>query len=205
MEIKKTKRMTFSEREEIILKNAITLFSLHGFVGTTTKALAKQCRINEALIFRHYKNKEELYTALLKNQLQTKGKTLEELDLKLKAEQNKSLNNQLMLIGQFLINQNKEDPNLIRMMIFASLENHKLGQVFFKQRMPLLEFMEDFFSKNPESKNSFLTPGEMARTYLSMVYHQIFVTQVFGATHFYKKSDKAVLADFVKVFLKGIL
>src|SRR3954470_14138189 len=52
-------------RREQILKTAVTLFSQRGFKGTTTKEIAKAAGVSEAIIFRHFANKEELYGAIL--------------------------------------------------------------------------------------------------------------------------------------------
>ncbi|HCU24375.1 MAG TPA: hypothetical protein DF383_05095, partial [Deltaproteobacteria bacterium] len=66
----KTPRLNFAERRRLILETAASLFAERGFEGTTTRAIALECGINEALIFRHFKTKEELYTSLLEQKLE---------------------------------------------------------------------------------------------------------------------------------------
>ena len=39
--------------------------SHEGFGGTTTKKIAQAAGVSEAMVFRHYATKEELYTAIL--------------------------------------------------------------------------------------------------------------------------------------------
>src|SRR3989442_1772659 len=53
------------DRRQDILAAAMELFAKKGFRGTTTRDLATQAEVNEAIIFRHFTNKEELYSAIL--------------------------------------------------------------------------------------------------------------------------------------------
>ena len=58
--------MKHDRRQEILLA-AMELFAKKGFRGTTTRDLASHAEVNEAIIFRHFNNKEELYTAILEH------------------------------------------------------------------------------------------------------------------------------------------
>src|SRR5947209_15921405 len=55
------------DRRQDILAAAMELFAKKGFRGTTTRDLATQAEVNEAIIFRHFKTKEELYSAILEH------------------------------------------------------------------------------------------------------------------------------------------
>src|SRR5262252_3804739 len=55
------------DRRHDILMAAMELFSKKGFRGTTTRDLAYQAGVNEAIIFRHFDNKEALYSAILQH------------------------------------------------------------------------------------------------------------------------------------------
>src|SRR5205807_5911022 len=58
-------RMAGEERHLQILRVAMRLFSQHGFRGTTTKEIAHGAGVSEAMVFRHFATKEELYNAIL--------------------------------------------------------------------------------------------------------------------------------------------
>ena len=58
-------RMTAEDRKLQILRVAVRLFSRKGFGGTTTKEIAQAAGVSEAMVFRHYATKEELYSAIL--------------------------------------------------------------------------------------------------------------------------------------------
>src|SRR5213080_2118089 len=57
--------MAGDERRLQILKVAMRLFSQRGFRGTTTKEIAQAAGVSEAMVFRHFATKKELYSAIL--------------------------------------------------------------------------------------------------------------------------------------------
>src|SRR5579885_3757485 len=56
-------------RDEI-LQAAIRLFAGRGFHETSMSEVAREARVSKALIFRHFKTKEELFLAVLNRLLQ---------------------------------------------------------------------------------------------------------------------------------------
>ena len=58
-------RMAGGLRRQQILEVAMRLFSQHGFRGTTTKEIAQAAGVSEAMVFRHFATKQELYSAIL--------------------------------------------------------------------------------------------------------------------------------------------
>src|SRR5436853_1918698 len=58
-------RMAGDERRLQILRVAVSLFSQKGFRGTTTKEIAQAAGVSEAMVFRHFATKSELYSAIL--------------------------------------------------------------------------------------------------------------------------------------------
>jgi AcrR family transcriptional regulator len=60
-----TSRLSRDERRAAITKAVRRLFADKGFHGTTTRELAEAAGVSEALLFKHFPNKEELYSAML--------------------------------------------------------------------------------------------------------------------------------------------
>src|SRR3954470_6673561 len=58
-------RFSAEDRRHQILNVAKTLFSRKGYEGTTTREIALAAKVNEAIIFRHFPTKEELYWAVI--------------------------------------------------------------------------------------------------------------------------------------------
>lgn len=57
--------MESNTTEEKIRKAALREFSLYGFEGARVDRIAQKARINKAMIYYHYKGKENLYESLL--------------------------------------------------------------------------------------------------------------------------------------------
>jgi AcrR family transcriptional regulator len=57
-------RLRSEDRRLAIIEAALQVFSANGFHGATTKALAKAAGVSEALLFRHFPSKEDLYAAI---------------------------------------------------------------------------------------------------------------------------------------------
>src|SRR5690348_17637373 len=83
-------RVPGKTRRKQILRAATQLFSVQGFDGTTTREIAEAAGVNEAIIFRHFASKEELYWAVVNARMGTSGrkrKILQALQANLSARE----------------------------------------------------------------------------------------------------------------------
>jgi AcrR family transcriptional regulator len=60
-----TTRLDADERHKAIVAAALPLFAKNGFAGTTTRELAEAADISEALLFKHFPSKKDLYAEIL--------------------------------------------------------------------------------------------------------------------------------------------
>jgi TetR/AcrR family transcriptional regulator, transcriptional repressor of aconitase len=60
-----TPRLDSDERRKAIVTAAVPLFARKGFAGTTTRELAEAAHISEALLFKHFPSKKNLYGEIL--------------------------------------------------------------------------------------------------------------------------------------------
>jgi AcrR family transcriptional regulator len=63
--MKTTPRMACDDRKKQILTAVQRIFACKGFEGATSRELAQEAGISEALMFRHYPSKEALYRAVI--------------------------------------------------------------------------------------------------------------------------------------------
>ena len=63
--MKTSSKLSSEERRAAIVKAVRRVFAENGFHGTTTRALAEAAGVSEALLFKHFPNKEALYSAML--------------------------------------------------------------------------------------------------------------------------------------------
>src|SRR5947209_20164735 len=59
-----TPKLSAEQRRAAIVRAVRRVFAERGFHGTTTRALAEAAGVSEALLFKHFPNKEALYTAM---------------------------------------------------------------------------------------------------------------------------------------------
>src|SRR5438477_4733702 len=57
-------KLSSEERRAAIIKAVRRLFAAKGFHGTTTRELAAAAGVSEALLFKHFPNKEALFSAM---------------------------------------------------------------------------------------------------------------------------------------------
>jgi AcrR family transcriptional regulator len=62
--MKSSERLSGDARREAIIRAVRRVFAERGFHGTTTRALAEAAGVSEALLFKHFPNKEALYSAM---------------------------------------------------------------------------------------------------------------------------------------------
>jgi AcrR family transcriptional regulator len=58
-------RMKAEQRREQLLDCAARCFALYGYRGTTTAMIAAEAKVSEPIIYRHFKNKRDLFIALI--------------------------------------------------------------------------------------------------------------------------------------------
>lgn len=58
-------RMKAEERRKQLLASAAKCFAKHGYRGTTTAMIAAEAGVHEPTIYRHFKNKQDLFIALI--------------------------------------------------------------------------------------------------------------------------------------------
>src|SRR6204780_1596177 len=62
--VKSTVKLSSEERRAAIIAAVRRVFAERGFHGTTTRALAAAAGVSEALLFKHFPVKEELFSAM---------------------------------------------------------------------------------------------------------------------------------------------
>ena len=130
------KRLSQEERRNQIIEVAIALFAGKGFKGATTRAIAKAAGVSEAIIFRHFATKEDLYDAIITYTLEKRRSLWEQEE---SPQVSLGLESLLRKFAHAYIQRNRQDPTFIRLMMYSALEDHKFRQRFFEiNRSPLM-------------------------------------------------------------------
>ncbi|MFQ5442653.1 MAG: TetR/AcrR family transcriptional regulator [Thermodesulfobacteriota bacterium] len=200
---RKRKRLTGPERRAQIVDVATALLAKKGFKGTTTREIARKAGISEAVIFKHFSRKEDLYRAIIDLRCDD---GLGRSRLKSVVE-GKSGREFFSEVAAFLINEHARDPTLMRLLTLSALEKQDMSEVFLKTRgLEFIEFIEDEI-KGQIKKGLFrkVDARIAARAFLGMVFHYSMSQEIYGMKRYFSFSTKKVVETFVDIFFEGVI
>jgi TetR/AcrR family transcriptional regulator len=118
--------MSGDERRRQLIAVAIDLFAKKGFGGTTTKEIAAAAGVTEAIIFRHFATKQDLYQAILDSKCAGEGDQdwLNQLQAFMDADDDEGLFRYLL---SKILEADRENPRFGRVLLHASLEGNELA------------------------------------------------------------------------------
>lgn len=199
---KTTKRMTGTDRRAQIVKVATTLFSKNGFKGTTTREIAKKAGISEAVIFKHFSKKEDLYKAIIDSRCadDTGQPTLMNL---LKGKKGREV---FVSVASYLIKEHQTDSSFLRLLTYSALEKHDFSGMFIKTRgMELIEFLEGHIRELiEEGLLKKADPALAARAFMGMVLQYSYFQEIYDLKKVFKRTNEEVVNTFVDIFFEGM-
>lgn len=199
--------MAGDERRQQLLEVAMRLFSEKGFSGTTTKNIAETAGVSEAMVFKHFANKEELYTAILDDKACSQG--LEDPFADVAAElEAKDDYGVFYGIALNALNHHEEDRDFMRLLLHAALENHELSRMFFESFVKgFYEFLGNYISER-QKDGAFreVEPAVVVRSFVGMMIHHSLNNTLWDTDHkILTISNEKAAKEFTNVLLNGIL
>src|SRR6478736_4829698 len=139
-------RLPADDRHRQLLRSAIECFARNGCGGTKTKDIAAAAGVSEAILFRHFATKEDLYHAILDSREDKHGadRRIAELQAFAGARDDIGLFRHLavQIVGSF-----RDDSAFHRLMLYASLEGHLLANLFHERFvLPTGDFLRRYIS-----------------------------------------------------------
>jgi TetR/AcrR family transcriptional regulator len=197
-------RYTAADRKEQILEVATGLFAKQGFRGTTTKHIAEQAGVTEALIFRHFATKEELYWAVIERKTKDAGPAKRMSERLAAGGSEREI---LSTVAAQILERRSEDQTLSRLLLYSALENHHLSQRFFRTYVAeSYEVLADFIRRRvADGVFRPVDPLLAARAFMGMVIYHSWVQELFGGKHYQDFSVQEVSATLADVWLQGML
>ena len=197
-------RLPAEDRRRQLIDTALDFFARKGFDGTTTKEIAAAAGVTEAIIFRHFPNKQALYTAVLdsKHESGESEAVLAHWRALMDANDDIGLFRDLIekVIGGF-----RRDSRFHRALLFAALEGHETGIRQHRDRsLPIFELLCQYVARR-QSEGA-MRPGNPAAVVGAIAgtaYHFGMMTEFFGFCH--DSSDGQVAASILDIILHGIL
>lgn len=202
--LKKEPRMSARDRREQLLRAAIDTFARQGFAGTKTRDIAAAAGVSEAILFRHFSTKEELYHAILdmKGSAADAGKLAGEMQQLADLKDDRGL---FCHFGNAVLGSFRRDPAFQRLMTYASLEGHLIASLFLERFTPPFHkfFKRYILSRQKDGAFVQCDPDLMEMFAVGTFTHYGMRRYVFGAKES-RTSDAEALKELVDLILCGL-
>ena len=191
------------DRRRQLLMSAIECFARKGFSGTKTKDIAAAAGVSEAILFRHFATKEDLYHAILDSR-ETRGarERIEELEeLAAKRDDAGVFRN----VAASVVRSFREDPAFHRLLLYASLEGHLLASLFYTRfGLPMGDFLRRYIVlRQREGAFQECDPKTaIAFVFGSVVYYAM-TRHLFGCDT-RMPAEKRIIEDLVRLVMQGL-
>lgn len=201
--------MPGDQRREQIIRTAVDLFSKHGFRGTTTKEIARASGVSEAMVFKHFATKDELYGAILDNkacQSEMQFPWHEDSLIK-KAMDERDDHAVFYNLALNAMNKHQADVRFLRLIFFSALEEHDLADRFFKEFVTrIYEFIGSYIElRQKEGAMRKIEPRIAVRAFLGMMIHQSLNNLLWDKSRaLLNISNEKAAKNFAEILLSGI-
>ncbi len=199
-------RMAADERREQICQIAMRLFSESGFRGTTTKEIANAAGVSEATVFKHFSNKDELYTAILDHKACNRAfpNPFELLAEKIAAKDDFGVFYTMALNA---LEHHEADCDFLRLMLHSALEGHDLARIFFESFITdVYEFLGSYIrQRQADGVFREVEPKVIVRAFVGMFVHHSLNNILWDKEQkLLKISNEEAAREFTEILLRGI-
>lgn len=197
-------RLSASERKKQLLEVSTRLFAQQGYAATTTRQIAAECGVTEAILFRHFLSKEELYWQVIEAKRASRGfleKLKEILDSKMSPIE------VCVALAKDRLERNFNDPTMTRLLLFSTLENHELSYRFYRNFIAEYhEHLVEWIQKRiDEGVFRPVDPLLAARSFLAMIFYHFLIQELFGAKRMQAFDPDRLSRHIAEIWLGGML
>jgi AcrR family transcriptional regulator len=199
-------RLSAEERRREIVRVAIQLFSQRGFRGTTTKEIAQAAGVSEAIIFRHFATKEELYRAII-DQVSCEGGIENPCEIVGDAISRKDDRAVFEGLAAHALNHHEDAKEFHRLLLYAALEGHELAQMFWERTViQFYEFLGTYIrERQREGAMREIDPRVVVRSFIGTIIHHSLNNNLWDPSRrLLDISNEEAARSFTEVLLKGV-
>jgi AcrR family transcriptional regulator len=201
--------MSGDQRREHILDAAIQTFAKYGFSGATTREIARASGVSEAMLFKHFATKDELYMAILdtkacQGEMQFPWKENAALKDALEKKDDYGVFYNLALHA---MNKHQSDVGFMRLLFYSALEEHELAQRFFLEFVRRVYDFIGSYIEQRQKEGAFreLDPKMVVRAFLGMMIHHSLNNILWDKDRMILDvSNEDAAKNFAEILLKGI-
>jgi AcrR family transcriptional regulator len=199
-------RMAGEDRRRQILQVAMRLFSQHGFRGTTTKEIAQAAGVSEAMVFRHFANKEELYSAIIDHKACADNFQLP-CDVVPEAVASKDDRAVFTGLALAMMRHHEHDTEFLRLLTHSALEGHELAHMFWDRNVRgMYDFLGSYIrDRQREGAMRDVDPAIVVRGFLGMVIHHSLNNLLWDKRRLLLDiTNERAAVEFTEILLRGI-
>jgi TetR/AcrR family transcriptional regulator len=199
-----THRLSSVDRRRQLIEAAMDLFSRKGFAGTTTKEIARAAGVSEAIIFRHFATKRDLYTAIIEHNMHSAGaaEAFAGIEACMKRRDDEGL---FRMIAIETIKGHRKDARFERLMLHASLEGHELAAIYRREfGLPIFSTLRAYLDRRQRSGAlRHIDAGAMIVAIAGMAnYYAMNVDS--SAQEALHLKDEQIVEAFTRIMMDGI-
>lgn len=179
-ELRPACRMAAEDRRQQILDVAVQLFSQKGFRGTTTKEIALAAGVNEAIIYRHFATKSELYSAIMDQK--AKSSAMQEMQRALEEAMERAEDRQVFESLAFhMLEFHEHDDMAMRILLYSALEGHELAEMIYRNHIARTHRQLAEYVKKRVADGAFrrVDPMLAVRGFLGMLINHVMFKKFF--------------------------
>jgi AcrR family transcriptional regulator len=199
-------RMSAEDRKLQILRVAVSLFSQRGFGGTTTKEIARAAGVSEAMVFRHFATKQELYTAILDHKA-CSGDSMNPEEMVAEALQEKDDRAVFERLAFGALQHHELDPEFQRLLLHSALEGHELAEMFFEKFiLRVYALLGNYIAaRQRDGAMIKIDPAIIVRAFIGMIVHHSLNNNLWDPKRrLLNISNQEAAKSFTDILLGGI-
>lgn len=199
-----SRRLSTAERRQQIIDTARSVFATEGFRGATTRAIAAAAGVTEAVIFQHFADKSALYAAILEQKASDPADERWFAALE-SARDSGDDEGTLRVLYTGILQQHRNDPAHMRLMVYASLEDHPVAPRLLARGRRLYDFLERWIADRQRTgKFRGGSPSLLVRATLALPIYYVLQRQLFK-TPWPSVEPEDITLDGVRIALAGLL
>ena len=195
-------RMKSEQRRAAIVRTAIHLFAEKGFRGATTRELAAAAGVTEPVLYRHFRTKRDLYSAIIEAKADEASVHAADLSQLARRGDDREF---FLAVGDVILRRYETDPAISRLLLFSCLERHELAVLFLDRLFLDFYKLVAAYIRRRIRAGAFrkVNPEIATRGFIGMIaYHGLF--GLLFPTRFSMPNRARVVDQMVTVFLTGV-
>ncbi len=192
-----------AERECQIREEAVRLFAAKGFQATRIREIAVACRVNEAILYRFFPSKAELFESALRFAVERHdpARFLAELPADL------SYDAAFTAVARRILEVGLNDPDVHRLLLAASIAGFtQTRSAYVTWRIPYVEYLERLVRRGIErGELRAVDPVLTARAFVGMTMDCVLSCNLWPSAGYPSASPDALVLNNVPTFVRGLL